>query len=482
MESYEVQLKDFKKAEQELTGKERVFISQDNNTRSTTIDEIRKPLAEQLNENTQSIETANNNISNLDSKKASKEELAKETTDRKTSTDALNSRVNELTKLTEGSTTGDAELVDGRIDFKGNVHANIGDSIRKVTEEFDYNCLSVPNNLATSGDIITGKYIGKAGLLNDSDSSIYSISIDTNKKYILGIPVKKDSDYIVFKNDVGATAGISYDDLETYNLDRNTGLVGFVIDATKYKQYNKLCVTKKLANFWVRDIYLVELNDYISLRELAKNTFNKVLDIKDEIVNNTGKDIIWGGIGDSLTDTSVAPNKKYGEMIAEETGCTFYNYGKAGHGYVNGEFYITEMAKWFDLKCNVVTMMGSINDVGQLTLGNITDTTRDTLAGCINEAITNIFNRKATVKLGIISPLPNKIYYGTNDNALEKIVKLQKSICENRGIPYLDLYHCGGLMTNHADFCTQFMQDETHFNEEGQRYFKNKIKNFIFSL
>lgn len=53
MESYEVQLKDFKKAEQELTGKERVFISQDNNTRSTTIDEIRKPLAEQLNENTQ---------------------------------------------------------------------------------------------------------------------------------------------------------------------------------------------------------------------------------------------------------------------------------------------------------------------------------------------------------------------------------------------------------------------------------------------
>lgn len=50
MESYEVQLKDFKKAEQELTGKERVFISQDNNTRSTTIDEIRKPLAEQLNE------------------------------------------------------------------------------------------------------------------------------------------------------------------------------------------------------------------------------------------------------------------------------------------------------------------------------------------------------------------------------------------------------------------------------------------------
>lgn len=61
MESYEVQLKDFKKAEQELTGKERVFISQDNNTRSTTIDEIRKPLAEQLNDNTQKIDKIANN-------------------------------------------------------------------------------------------------------------------------------------------------------------------------------------------------------------------------------------------------------------------------------------------------------------------------------------------------------------------------------------------------------------------------------------
>lgn len=459
------------------TDNEYFDIANDNNNMDIIDSEIKK-VNLQLNVNTQSIETANNNISNLDSKKASKEELAKETDDIKTITDTLNSRVNELTKLPEGSTTGDAELIDGRIDFKGNVHANIGDSIRKVTAEFDYNCLSTPSNLATSGNIITGKYIGKAGLLDNSDSSIYSIDIDSNKKYVLGIPVKKNEDYIIFKNDATSTAGISYDDLETYNLDRNTGLVGFVIDATKYKQYNKLCVTKKLANFWVRDIYLVELNDYISLRDLAKNTFNKVSDME----KNNGKDIMWGGIGDSLTDINVSPNKKYGEMISEETGCTFYNYGKAGHGYINGNFYITEMAKWFDLKCNIITMMGSINDVGQLTLGNITDTTRETLAGCINEAITNVFNRKATVKLGIISPLPNKNYYGTNDNVLEKIVKLQKSICENRGIPYLDLYHCGGLITNHAGFCTQFMQDETHFNEEGQRYFKNKIKNFIFSL
>lgn len=62
MESYEVQLKDFKKAEQELTGKERVFISQDNNTRSTTIDEIRKPLAEQLNESEDNYYVSPSNV------------------------------------------------------------------------------------------------------------------------------------------------------------------------------------------------------------------------------------------------------------------------------------------------------------------------------------------------------------------------------------------------------------------------------------
>lgn len=39
-------------------------------------------------------------------------------------------RIDALAQLTEGSTTGDAELIDGRTNFTGRVYANIGDNIR----------------------------------------------------------------------------------------------------------------------------------------------------------------------------------------------------------------------------------------------------------------------------------------------------------------------------------------------------------------
>lgn len=44
-------------------------------------------------------------------------------------------RINQFVALDEGSTTGDAELVDGRVDFRGKTWDNIGDSLRGVSRE-----------------------------------------------------------------------------------------------------------------------------------------------------------------------------------------------------------------------------------------------------------------------------------------------------------------------------------------------------------
>ena len=49
--------------------------------------------------------------------------------------DVLEARMNQFTSLQEGSTTGDAELIDGRIGYDGKVHDNIGGAIREQVSE-----------------------------------------------------------------------------------------------------------------------------------------------------------------------------------------------------------------------------------------------------------------------------------------------------------------------------------------------------------
>ena len=60
-----------------------------------------------------------NNFNILDVDKASKD-----------SVNLIENRIDSIAKLKEGSTTGDAELIDGRIAANGYIHDNIGDSIR----------------------------------------------------------------------------------------------------------------------------------------------------------------------------------------------------------------------------------------------------------------------------------------------------------------------------------------------------------------
>lgn len=49
--------------------------------------------------------------------------------------DVLEARMNQFTSLQEGSTTGDAELIDGRIGYDGKVYDNIGGAIREQISE-----------------------------------------------------------------------------------------------------------------------------------------------------------------------------------------------------------------------------------------------------------------------------------------------------------------------------------------------------------
>lgn len=97
----------------------------------------------------------------------------------------LNARMDTFTTLGEGSTTGDAEIADARVDFKGNTHTNVGEHIRTVTSEIAEK-INITKNIY---DLKNGMTLGGAVEWNTgnivADSWCYSdyIMVEGGKTY-----------------------------------------------------------------------------------------------------------------------------------------------------------------------------------------------------------------------------------------------------------------------------------------------------------
>ena len=112
------------------------------------------------------------------------------TTEYKIQDSVLKARVDALTKLGEGSTTGDAELQDIRVDYKGTTHENAGDAVRasdqalndKIDDEVSKLKEDIINyNIEESTDTATKDYdIGEL-ILVDGKLKKASIKIEFGK-------------------------------------------------------------------------------------------------------------------------------------------------------------------------------------------------------------------------------------------------------------------------------------------------------------
>lgn len=105
-------------------------------------DAIDKVNKNEMNNSASLSKRIDNNFNVLDSTKADMVDLITE-----------RSRINSLTKLTDGSTSGDAELIDGRIGANGVTYTNLGTAIRNqikdVSKETRY--ISLPFKFSDAG-------------------------------------------------------------------------------------------------------------------------------------------------------------------------------------------------------------------------------------------------------------------------------------------------------------------------------------------
>lgn len=216
----------------------------------------------------------------------------------------------------------------------------------------------------------------------------------------------------------------------------------------------------------------------------------------------------WVAVGDSLTyDEYVTTDAYYHDHIAESTGITVVNMGQGGTGYKrtfdSGEGYaFYQRILNVPTDADVITIFGSGNDLSTTWetygLGEATDTGTDTICGCINTTLDNLFSIYPTANVGIITPTPWKAFYPSAVEADGKAYRMTQlcekliEICRMRSIPCLDLYHCSGTRPWDKAFRDAFYTKDdvesdgelggVHLDENGHKIIATKIKAFLEML
>lgn len=302
----------------------------------------------------------------------------------------------------------------------------------------------------------------------------------------------------------GVVDGVIYEfGVAIYN--KNDG--SFISKTTSgyYKETNFDTFVNSISNDYLYKIWFTKKDgsvfDNTMTEEIANYIFNVTIEKRLPINNTSWKEKKWTVIGDSISALNDAASLHYHDYIKELTEININNIAVSGVGYKRASGFQTQASNAGN-DSNIITILGGINDCAfeNYTIGNATDTTLDTICGCVNKTIDNLeVLYPIYLPLGIISPLPASVNTNifsdainpqqypliTNCQAALLTEKLQE-ICNLRGYPFLDLFHKSGLRpwettANNALFKrASFSEgDGLHPNNDGQAKIYSKILNFI---
>ena len=129
-------------------------------------------------------------------------------------------RINNIAQLPEGSTTGDAELVDARVDNSGGVHTNVGEHIRNMEKNTANDIDALKSLLYTEDVTITETTadntlqdtVYSSGFKNGTtlnNYTTYEKNVTEGEKYLLSASVPNNNSYAValFFNESGYISG-----------------------------------------------------------------------------------------------------------------------------------------------------------------------------------------------------------------------------------------------------------------------------------
>ena len=366
-----------------------------------------------------------------------------------------------------------ANLYSKEKHYVPNKYINIDGEVSEAVD-WGYAKISVESEKSYSLQLPSGIYTGSIGSLayykdNQKLSFVYPASQLTSGKYngvnYLTFTTPSECNYVCITCKRGAT---------TDKFDNSDTLI--------------IVAGETIPENFTYENYINEIEGFKLLGtdlELSK----EVEMLKKTLTNHPLNEKKWVVVGDSLTEKNIRATKNYHDYIAEETGIKVINFGKSGTGYKRTEesgtaFY--QRIKTIPTDVDIVTFFGSGNDLS-LTLGEVEDTGTDTICGCINTTLDNLYDILPTVKVGVITPCP---WGGYPPHILNNKMALYSDalieICKRRGIPYLDLYRSSNMRPWNTTFKDlMYKRDDggnVHPDEDGHEFMYRRFLSFIESL
>ena len=376
-------------------------------------------------------------------------------------TNAVNNYLN-----TNGVTLQDKSITPSKTTFINVTTKQGGNIYNDETKSAGY--------LNPSGNFITDNYCYTSDFIPVSENTNYKLSFAAS---------------IYYYNSSKTFLSKSSADIDSFTTPANTAYLRFYSGK---------------ANFV--DVMLVEgdtlPNEYVPYGStVTENTLDAsisvpVASIKNSLLSYTSdnfsklRGLVWNCLGDSIT-FGAGTGTQYHEFIKRRTGCITRNYG-INSSTIGTEFSsswtcnpMCERYTAMDNNADIISVFGGVNDAGgstPTTMGDMSSTETNTFYGAYKTLIEGLINKYPNKIICAFTPL-KAADEARQQESLKLIVKAEKEICAEYGIPILDLNSMSGLCPSVASNLNAYYNtDKLHPKEAGHEHFSKIIQNFLESL